>query len=167
MTAGVDLEHYDVTKLLEQPGKRRELHGTHEPLGLQTSSAEATALRYALTAEAIGSQIVVTGSAVGTWRGPCRRCLESVHGESEVALREIFEVDPAEGETYPMVEGHIDLAKMLEEAVLLTMPLAPLCEADCSGPAPDRFPTGSTLPEDPREAGPDPRWAALDELSFE
>ena len=42
--------------------------------------------------------------------------------------------------------------------------LVPLCRADCAGPSPDRFPTGPA-DEDVRPA--DPRWAALDELSFE
>ncbi len=49
--------------------------------------------------------------------------------------------------------------------MLLALPLAPLCAEGCLGPAPDEFPTGqpSAEAEPPR----DPRWAALDDLSFE
>ena len=52
---------------------------------------------------------------------------------------------------------------MLDTA-LLALPLAPLCSADCAGPAPEAFPV---VPPD--EGGPvrDPRWAALDELRFD
>jgi len=39
-----------------------------------------------------------------------------------------------------------------------------LCGDDCRGPAPEAFPTGST---DEQEAPRDPRWAGLDELSFD
>ena len=55
---------------------------------------------------------------------------------------------------------------MVRDAVLLALPLAPLCGDDCRGPAPEAFPTG--VGDDDRP-GPlaDPRWAALAELDFE
>ena len=50
------------------------------------------------------------------------------------------------------------------EGEMGALPLVPLCRPDCAGPSPDRFPTG---PGDEDVQPADPRWAALDDLSFE
>ena len=65
----------------------------------------------------------------------------------------------------------------MREAVLLALPLAPLCGEDCLGPAPDRFPAVVEDGEAGRArrrardgaletASTMPRWAALDELDL-
>jgi len=88
-------------------------------------------------------------------------------------IREIFEPRPVEGETYAMAEDIVNLEPMVRDAVLLALPLAPLCAADCRGPAPELFPArvAGDGEESEEEEGPglisDPRWAALAELDFE
>lgn len=166
MTRGDDLSRVDVSDLLERPGRRRQLEGSVDLEGQDSSAAKATALTYDLVAEAIGAQVVLEGSITLEWTGDCRRCLEPVNGESTIQIREIFEPRPTEGETYLLDERHLDVAAMLNEAALLGLPLAPLCGGECGGPAPDRFPTTPELVED-EQTGPDPRWAALDDLTFE
>ena len=59
----------------------------------------------------------------------------------------------------------------MRDAVLLELPLAPLCRPDCAGLCPvcaanlnDLDPTG---PEHRHEREPDPRWAKLRELKLE
>src|SRR5690606_40148714 len=47
---------------------------------------------------------------------------------------------------WPIEGEEIDLAEVAREALLLALPLAPLCRDDCTGPAPDAFPTGTDLP---------------------
>jgi uncharacterized protein len=85
----------------------------------------------------------------------------------EVDLSEVFEARPTPGETYPIQGDDIDLEPVVRDAVLLHLPLAPLCGDDCRGPAPDAFPA---VPADVAgaESGDapvrDPRWAALDVL---
>jgi uncharacterized protein len=126
-----------------------------------------------LVIEAVTEGVVVTGTARARWEGPCRRCLEPTGGELMVDVHEVFEVDPTEGETWLLEEEGIDLAPMLRETALLALPLSPLCREECAGPEPERFPTGPAAEEptaaDPTVAGPpkDPRWAALDQMSFE
>ena len=83
-------------------------------------------------------------------------------------MQEIFERVPVEGETYALGENEVDLEPMVRESVLLNLPVAPLCSESCSGPDPERFPTTVASDDaEPAEAKPDPRWAALDELSFD
>ncbi len=89
-------------------------------------------------------------------------------------MKEIFERTPVEGETYLLGDDEVDLEPMVRDAVLLALPLAPLCRPDCPGPAPDDFPTG---PEDDSAAADadeaaaarlrQERWSVLDELRFE
>ena len=57
----------------------------------------------------------------------------------------------------------------MRELALLSLPLAPLCREDCVGPDIDRFPTGPADDPDEDTAEPprDPRWAALDALTFD
>ena len=159
-----------VVEDLRHPGVRRVVE-RHVPLeGLTTSVAaidDGSDVDADLVVEVIGDDLVVSGSIHAHWRGECRRCLEGVTGELEVSVREIFEPRPVEGETYPLVDGIVDLEPMIREAVLLALPLAPLCSQGCAGPDPDRFPTlGGDTPSD-AEQPRDPRWAALDELRFD
>jgi len=60
---------------------------------------------------------------------------------------------------------------MIREALVLSLPVAPLCSEDCVGPAPESFPAGTAnnpvAAESDAEPAGDPRWAALDGLTFE
>lgn len=119
-------------------------------------------------AEATGADVVVTGTLAFAWEGECRRCLRDVAGRVEAEVREVFTPHPVEGETWPVEADAIDLAPVLREAVLLALPLVPLCSEDCAGPDPERFPATVESGPPPEEAAPvDPRWAALDDLRFD
>jgi uncharacterized protein len=115
--------------------------------------------------EAIEGGITLLGHLRAPWVGACRRCLDDVTGDLDVELSEVFEARPTPGETYPIDGDDIDLEPVVRDAVLLHLPLAPLCREDCRGPAPEALPVvveGDTQEgEEPRG---DPRWAALDVL---
>jgi uncharacterized protein len=84
-----------------------------------------------------------------------------------VELSEVFEPQPTPGETYPIDGDDLDLEPLVRDAVLLHLPLAPLCREDCRGPAPEVFPAvvAGEGAEEPDDGPPrDPRWAALDVL---
>lgn len=117
-------------------------------------------------------EILVDGrlTAVGTlrapWKGRCRRCLQDVSGELDIAIGEVFESQPAgDAETYPLGSDRVDLEPMVRDAVLLALPIAPLCRDDCAGPDPDEHPVGVVA--DRAEPAPDPRWSALGDLRFD
>ena len=111
--------------------------------------------------------LTVTGTLDVTWDGTCRRCLDPAAGATEVEIQEIFERRPVEGETYELGDDAVDLAPMVLEQVVLSLPLAPLCAEDCAGPAPDAFPASVEADVDLTEPAGDPRWAALDALKFD
>jgi uncharacterized protein len=153
-----------VLTLLRRPGTRHPLRAACDVDGLAVGEVGVPAgepVEVDVVLEAINDAITVSGTITAAFAGPCRRCLEDVRGELEVDVHEVFERHPTEGETYLLDVDHIDLGDLVRDSVLVGLPLAPLCRADCAGPAPDRFPTG------PAEApSRDPRWAALDRLDL-
>ena len=52
----------------------------------------------------------------------------------------------ADEDAYPLVGDELDLEPLARDAVLLDLPLAPLCSADCLGLCPSAGPTGTTVP---------------------
>ena len=59
---------------------------------------------------------------------------------------------------------------MLQELILLALPLTPLCSHDCRGPLPEEYPAGSPggqSVEQDIDPPIDPRWEALGALTFE
>ncbi len=156
----------DVVAIRRQAGSRFD-HTTRASVG-ETSVGDVDVddgmVDVDLLVEAVIRGLTVSGTVRAHWSGPCRRCLVPIEGDVESELHEIFEAEPTEGETWPIVDERIDLTPSVREAVMLSLPLAPLCRDSCRGPEPDRFPTG--LPDDDESSG-DPRWAALDEIRFD
>ncbi len=121
-----------------------------------------------LTIESIERGVTVSGQLSFEWSGDCRRCLELVEGRNTVDVMEIFQVNaPGDvDEISELVADTIDLVPVVRDAVLLGLPLAPLCREDCVGPDPERFPTITEDDLSQREKPPDPRWAGLAALEL-
>lgn len=116
--------------------------------------------------------IDVAATVATRWHSACRRCLRPVEGRLEVPVREVYRPAAArrgadDEETYELGTDHLDLEPLVRDAVLLALPLAPLCREDCAGLCPS---CGADLSDGPcgcpTVAG-DPRWAALDVLRLD
>jgi uncharacterized protein len=117
--------------------------------------------------ESIERGVSATGAVSFRWMGDCRRCLETVDGETEVEIDEIYQVGASEDSDLIDFDGEqIDLVPLVREAVGLSLPLAPLCRAECAGPDPDRYPTLLADDLDAQRPATDPRWAVLDQLDL-
>ncbi len=158
-----------MAELLRQPCSRRAVSVEAELDGLSLSSAAVPAaapVTVEVVLESLPHGLTVRGTVRAPWRGQCRRCLTEVQAEVTAEVREVFEARPVEGETYPLEGDHVDLQPMVRDAVLLALPMAPLCDERCPGPAPEAFP----VTEGDGAAGralADPRWASLDDLKFD
>ena len=65
-----------------------------------------------------------------------------------------------------IVDDAVDLAPVVHDALVLALPLSPLCRVDCPGPSPDAYPV--TVADDAAQtAARDDRWAALDAVTFD
>ena len=114
----------------------------------------------------VSDGLLATGTVEGAWEGPCRRCLKPVQGRLRADVQELFEANPREGETYRLGHDFIDLEPLAREALVLDLPLAPLCREDCRGLCPT---CGADLNQGDCDCSPadvDPRWAALDVLKL-
>ena len=166
-----------VTTLRRHPGTRREEQRTG-PVGelgelkvagsVVPSGALATAT--AVLDAVLGGGIEVTAVVEAPWEGECRRCLRPLHGELHCEVRELYRPrSPAEGDdpdedTYPLVGDQLDLRLLVRDALLLELPLAPLCRPDCRGLCPVCGVDRNEVTCSCSGAARDPRWAALDAL---
>lgn len=170
MSRGHSALTVDIVALRRRTGATARIHRSVviDDLAVTTAQVRDGRVDADLSIENVLEGVVVSGHLRATADGECRRCLEPVSELIDLPIREIFELHPTEGETWPIVEDHIDLEPMIRESMLLALPLAPLCREECRGPQPDRFPTARTEDRpDAAAASSDPRWAALDELKFD
>jgi uncharacterized protein len=120
-----------------------------------------------LRLESVMEGVLVSATAHAEVMGECVRCLDPIARSLEVTMQELYaypgyERDDADEETaLPELEGDlINLESALRDAVVLALPLQPLCRDDCPGLCPD---CGASLADDPEHTheSADPRWAAL------
>jgi uncharacterized protein len=121
--------------------------------------------------DATDGGIAVGGMVRAPWVGECRRCLREVRDELEVDVHELYQAhhraDPApedEEETYLITGDLLDLEPLARDAVLLSLPLVPLCRPDCAGLCPT---CGTDFNAGRCDCSPvtaDPRWAGLEVL---
>ena len=120
--------------------------------------------------DSVDGGIEAAAIVLAPWEGECRRCLKPVGGTLRCEVREMYRPRPAgeppdeDEETYPLKGEMLDLRPLVRDAVLLELPIAPLCREDCAGLCPT---CGADLNDGPCDCPPtesDPRWAALDVL---
>lgn len=171
---------FDARELGRRPGAMREfdrdlpaadLLGGEKAATLDgLYSAEGADLRLTLRVESVVEGILATGRVSGSLVGECVRCLDPVEVDLDAEFQELFYYDlenltaeEAE-EAQRVVEDLIDVAPLVHDAVMLELPLQPLCEEDCPGLCAQ---CGARLADDPDHGHEtvDPRWAALSSLA--
>ena len=171
---------FDVREFGRRPGAMRQfdrdlpadtlLSGGSSLDGLYTP--ESADLLLDLRLESVVEGVLATGRVSGSLVGECVRCLDPVEVEVDADFQELFYYDLQEltaeerEEALAVVEELLDVATLVHDAVMLDLPLQPLCEPDCPGLCSE---CGAALAEDPDHHHDlvDPRWAALSGLGAE
>lgn len=131
-----------------------------------------TDLGLELRLEAVMEGVLVTATVTGRLAGECVRCLDPLERELETTFQELYAYGPSEDtgrgrhaedddDELLLLDGdYLDLEQPLRDAVVLALPLAPVCRDDCPGLCPE---CGARLADDPAHthAATDPRWAKL------
>lgn len=159
----------DVAQLRRQLATQERIDRRAVLDGLRATGAQVPGgeVHVAVTLESISDGVVVTGQVAAPWTAECRRCLDPMVGEVEVSLRELYEDDAdEEAEILPIVDEHVDLEPPVRDAVMLALPLAPLCSEACQGLCPTCGTNRNEGACDCVVDTGDPRWAALSELTF-
>jgi uncharacterized protein len=160
----------DVRDLVGQPGSSRTVHVVEPVPGLSTPLAavpEERTVAAELLFESVVEGILVSGPLRGRMRLSCARCLKEFDAPFSLAVQELFVPGATpEDDQYPLGEGFVDLEPMIRDAVVLSMPFAPLCRPDCLGLCErcggDRNLGQCTCPREP-----DPRWSALADIRID
>ncbi len=170
----------DARSLQRRPGSMITVARTASaPADLGVAMArvpEGSPIELDLRLESVLEGILVSGTADLEISAECSRCLDPVHWHEEVDLTELFRYpstdargavldEPDESEDpLPLVQDDfVDLNPVLRDAVVIDLPLAPLCREECLGLCPD---CGVRLEDEPQHQHQtsDPRWAALADL---
>ncbi|WP_121187693.1 DUF177 domain-containing protein [Nocardiopsis sp. Huas11] len=173
----------DTRQLGRQPGSMRTVNRiVTVPETFATAMASVPAgreIELDLRLEAVMEGVLVTGTFRGQHTAECSRCLDPLSEDLEVAFQEMYRYPGGDDEAVAAVEDSgdededyylegdlLDLGPVVRDAVVLALPLSPLCGPDCPGLCAD---CGAKL----AEAGPDhhhgdrvdPRWEALRDIA--
>lgn len=172
----------DTRQLGRQPGSMRTVNRiVTVPEAFATAMAavpEGSEVELDLRLEAVMEGVLVTGTARGQLTAECSRCLDPISEGVEAGFQELYrysaddevavtgEDADDEDEDYYLEGDLLDLGPVVRDAVVLALPLTPLCGPDCPGLCSE---CGAKL----AEAGPDhghgdnidPRWEALREIA--
>ena len=123
-----------------------------------------------LRLESVMEGVLVTGEVTVPLIGSCARCLEPIEDTLALDIQELFayegsttEATSEEDEVRLVENDRIDLEPMVRDAVVLSLPLAPVCTDDCAGLCAGCGQRLDDLPEDHSHEQLDPRWAGLAE----
>jgi uncharacterized protein len=176
---------FDTHELGRRPGALQRLTRTIDApkdLGIQgvIGVPEDAPMELVLRLESVMEGVLVTGTARASAKGECVRCLEPLEQVLAADFQEMFSYPDADDRSRPKAEpvddaeddedtlfledGLFDLEPVLRDAVVLALPMQPVCQDDCPGLCSE---CGARLADDPEHQhdAVDIRWAALQGLA--
>ncbi|MFF0159667.1 YceD family protein [Streptomyces sp. NPDC005263] len=176
---------FDTHELGRRPGALQRLTRTVDApkdLGIQEviGVPEGSPVKLELRLESVMEGVLVTGTVRAQAEGECVRCLEPLELKLEAEFQEMFSYPDADDRGRPKAEpaddaeddedmlfiedGLFDLEPVLRDAVVLALPMQPVCQEDCPGLCAQ---CGARLADDPghHHDAVDIRWAALQGLA--
>jgi DUF177 domain-containing protein len=114
-----------------------------EHMGVELARVPAGAeLGLDIQLEGVTEGVLVTATVTGPLAGECARCLEPFSSEFKVRFQELFvlatdaeRADDADTDDSYLLDGSglLDLEPAVRDAIVLELPLSPLCEDGCQG----------------------------------
>ena len=164
----------DVRELGRRPGSMRAVRvEVPAPAEMAVGMAAVPAgeqLTLELRLESVVEGVLVSGTVTAPVTAECARCLTPVTDTVSVPVTELFaypdsatEQTSEEDEVSHLVGDLLDLAPLVRDALVLDLPLSPLCREDCRGLCAGCGERRDDLPADHAHTTTDPRWAALAE----
>jgi uncharacterized protein len=133
--------------------------------------------------ESVTEGILVTADIYAVAIGECIRCLDPVELPVDRKIQELYRYEPTDDKGKKnrkkdeeddldedealFVEGEqVNLEIPTLDAIILSLPVNPLCDEDCMGLCPDCGEKWESLPEDHAHDVIDARWAGLGGLDL-
>ncbi len=121
-------------------------------------------VRYDLTAQKSGRDVLVQGKVGLVLDCECARCLKAF--QQRLELGHWMALVPLAGpEKAEIKDDCVDLTPFLREDILLEFPQHPLCEADCAG-LPNRAEKNARQTKSASQTPGSPVWSELNKLKF-
>jgi uncharacterized protein len=162
------------------PGIARTLTRTipaPEYMGVELARVPAGAeLELDIQLEGVAEGVLVTATVNGPLAGECARCLEPFASVVKVRFQELFtlagHMDQTDGaddtDSYRLdPSGQLDLEPALRDAIVLELPLSPLCEDGCQGLCVECGVRLADAEPGHRHEERGPMWAALQDFQAE
>ncbi|HEY2264268.1 MAG TPA: YceD family protein [Streptosporangiaceae bacterium] len=153
-----------------------------ELIGVPVGADVALEVRF----EAVSEGVLATATAIAPLAGECARCLTPVTSSVTVSFQELYlyadgrhdkqgkhdrhdkhdeDDEQDEQELYHLNGDQLDLEPAFRDAVVLALPMSPLCREDCPGLCAEcGAPLADAGPDHRHDEATDPRWAALKQL---
>jgi uncharacterized protein len=159
-----------------------------ELIGVPVGTDVALEVRF----EAVSEGVLATGTAIAPLAGECARCLTPLRSSVTAAFQELYlypdgrhdkhdkpdkhdkrdkydrytkhdEQEEQDAEELYYLDGDLlDLEPAFRDAVVLALPMSPVCREDCPGLCVEcGVPLADAGPGHRHDAASDPRWAAL------
>ena len=158
----------DTQPVARRPGAMLEVERTvPAPPGLGTGVVgvpEGDPVELQLRLESVVEGVLVSGVCRAQAQGECVRCLDPVAIDLVLDMQELFaypDTAAAAAEEIAQVKNElVDVQPVLRDAVVLALPLQPVCQDDCLGLCAT---CGARLNDEPghQHDQVDPRWAVL------
>ena len=135
--------------------------------------------------ESVTEGILVTADIFAVALGECIRCLDPIELEVDRKIQELYRYEPTddkgkksrkrdedlidleEEEALYVMGEQVNLELPILDAIVLSLPVNPLCDEECLGLCPDCGEKWESLPEDHQHEVVDARWAGLAALTVE
>lgn len=165
-----------------------------EAIGVDLLSIKpAQIISVELRITSVDEGVLATGEITALATGECGRCLDSINWPIDEAFTELFyyetaasraaekgkkggknsakkeekkDIDLEADELTFMIGDEIDLELPIRDAVILNLPVNPLCSEECPGLCQGCGEKWINLPDDHAHNPEDPRWAALKGLNL-
>ena len=153
-----------------------------ELIGVPVGADVALEVRF----EAVSEGVLATGTAIAPLAGECARCLAPLTSSVTASFQELYlyadgrhdkhekhnrydkndeQEEQEAGELYHLDGDLLDLEPAFRDAVVLALPMSPLCREDCPGLCAEcGTPLADAGPGHRHDVAADPRWAALKQL---
>ena len=125
-----------------------------------------------LRMESVTEGVLVSAEVHVPLTGECGRCLRPISDTIDVEFQELYAYEhsttdeTAEEDEVGRMQGDlINLEPEFRDAVVLALPVNPLCRPDCPGLCPECGESWDDLPADHQHDQIDARWAALRRLA--
>lgn len=129
--------------------------------------------------ESVEEGVLLSATVTAIARGECARCLAPVEISLDRSIQELYRYQPLarhkkerndddidiEEDDELMMDGDIlDMETPIRDAIILSLPINPLCSPDCEGLCPECGEPWAQLPDDHSHEAGDQRWSALADL---